>query len=574
MSPRALLIAVVIAAVTLGVAGAPPASAATNGRAVAACVTFPETGKTVCDRFLAYWQANGGLAQQGLPLTDPFVEVNPTDGKPYLTQYFERARFEAHPENQPPYDVLLGLLGREQLLAKYNAPPTAGMVGNPLGANCATFEQTGKRVCGVFLDYWQQHGGLAQQGLPLTDLFLETNPTDGKQYPTQYFERARFEYHAENVGTPYAVLLGLLGREQLLAKYPNGVPEPSAYGARAEATYQAMQRVFYRDNSLYTDNTAGTFPYTFAWSMSRVASGTTDLTLINARFAATYRPAVDDRMAGIARYWDTGKAPHGHDSYVAPLLGWGGDRYYDDNHWLAWELIRAYDLTGNVAYLGRAQETFAFVVTGWDNRLGGVYWKEQLATETNHDRNTVSTAGAAVVAMRLFQATGDTMYRDWAVRMVAWVDATLRDPADGLYWDHVDAAGTIERTKWSYNQGLMAIAHQLLAEHGGDQGHAARAGSIVDASLALYAGRWDSQGAAFNAIFFRASLYSSRTNSARLTAVQAAARDYADQMWQSPAHRDGVWYAPDGVAYVIETGSMLEILAMLAVPADAYARLD
>jgi hypothetical protein len=28
-------------------------------------------------------------------------------------QYFERARFEYHPENQPPYDVLLGLLGRQ-----------------------------------------------------------------------------------------------------------------------------------------------------------------------------------------------------------------------------------------------------------------------------------------------------------------------------------------------------------------------------------------------------------------------------------------------------------------------------
>jgi hypothetical protein len=28
-------------------------------------------------------------------------------------QYFERARFEAHPENAPPFDVLLGLLGRQ-----------------------------------------------------------------------------------------------------------------------------------------------------------------------------------------------------------------------------------------------------------------------------------------------------------------------------------------------------------------------------------------------------------------------------------------------------------------------------
>ena len=64
------------------------------------------------------------------------------------------------------------------------------------------------------------NGGLAQQGLPLTNLVLETNPTDGKAYPTQYFERARFEYHPENAGTDYDVLLGLLGREQYATRYP------------------------------------------------------------------------------------------------------------------------------------------------------------------------------------------------------------------------------------------------------------------------------------------------------------------------------------------------------------------
>src|SRR4029079_18905729 len=99
----------------------------------------------------------------------------------------------------------------------------------------------------------------------------------------------------------------------------------------------------------------------------------------------------------------------------------------------------------------------------------------------------VSTAGAAVVALRLFQVTGDGAYRAWADRMVSGFDAALRDPADGLYWDHVDAAGNIERTKWSYNQGLMALAHQLLAEHGGDQGHDGRAAGIIATHLTLAA---------------------------------------------------------------------------------------
>src|SRR5690349_1489758 len=62
--PRWLSLPLILALALLG-AGAPtPTTAASQ----TACVTFPETGKQVCDRFLEYWQVNGGLAQQGLPL--------------------------------------------------------------------------------------------------------------------------------------------------------------------------------------------------------------------------------------------------------------------------------------------------------------------------------------------------------------------------------------------------------------------------------------------------------------------------------------------------------------------------
>jgi|GEM_PF-2045993 len=89
------------------------------------CQTFKETGKTVCGRFLEHWQLNGGLPQQGYPLTDMFTEVSELNGRTYLVQYFERAVFEHHPENQPPYDVLLSQLGTMQLKRKYpfNPPP-------------------------------------------------------------------------------------------------------------------------------------------------------------------------------------------------------------------------------------------------------------------------------------------------------------------------------------------------------------------------------------------------------------------------------------------------------------------
>jgi len=187
--------------------------------------TFPQTGKTVRGSFLAYWYSNGGLAQQGLPLTDEFEETNPSNGKTYRVQYFERARFEAHPESAAPYNVLLGLLGTEQFGAKYpqGGPARAGTCAS--GAQ--DFATTGYCVSARLYDYWTAHGGLAQQGLPLSEEFAEVNPSDGKTYSVQYFERARFEYHPENTA-PYAVLLGLLGGEQYKAKYGGLTPASPA----------------------------------------------------------------------------------------------------------------------------------------------------------------------------------------------------------------------------------------------------------------------------------------------------------------------------------------------------------
>jgi len=88
-----------------------------------------------------------------------------------------------------------------------------------------TFSQTGKTVSGKFLEYWLIHGGLPQQGFPISNELSEISDTDGRAYTVQYFERAVFEYHPD---LPLAnrFQLAALGRERLGAKYSNGV-EPS-----------------------------------------------------------------------------------------------------------------------------------------------------------------------------------------------------------------------------------------------------------------------------------------------------------------------------------------------------------
>jgi hypothetical protein len=183
--------------------------------------TFPETGKTVRGIFLDYWEGHGGLPQQGFPISEVFGEVSDLDGKAYTVQYFERAVFEYHPENAAPNNVLLSQLGTFRYKAKYpNGAP--GQQPNT-SAGSQLFQQTGKRVGGPFLEYWQKNGGLAQQGYPISEEFQEKSDLDGKTYHVQYFERAVFESHPENPA-PYNVLLSQLGTFRLQGKYPAGPP--------------------------------------------------------------------------------------------------------------------------------------------------------------------------------------------------------------------------------------------------------------------------------------------------------------------------------------------------------------
>jgi hypothetical protein len=77
---------------------------------------FAETGHTLGGAFRYFWQQNGGLTVFGFPISEEFYEVNPIDGQEYLVQYFERARFEYHPDKAgTPYEVQLGHLGRQLL---------------------------------------------------------------------------------------------------------------------------------------------------------------------------------------------------------------------------------------------------------------------------------------------------------------------------------------------------------------------------------------------------------------------------------------------------------------------------
>jgi hypothetical protein len=107
----------VLALLCLLLAAAPSAAAAQTDQRC-----FPETGQCIGGRMRAFWEQNGGLPVFGLP-TGPQSEMQ-IEGMPFQAQLFERNRLELHPENQPPYDVLLSRLGADRLAQQGRDPFT------------------------------------------------------------------------------------------------------------------------------------------------------------------------------------------------------------------------------------------------------------------------------------------------------------------------------------------------------------------------------------------------------------------------------------------------------------------
>ncbi|HET6262913.1 MAG TPA: cupredoxin family copper-binding protein [Chloroflexia bacterium] len=182
-----------------------PALGSGPGYAQGTSRTFTETGKTVKGRFLEYWNANGGLAQQGYPISEEFQEKSDLDGKTYTVQYFERAVFELHPENAPPFDVLLSQLGTFRYRAKYGAVTTPGP--KEVNVNIVNFKfdprtltvDVGTKVT------WTQLDETIHDSSSKTKVWSSPIMNKGEKYSYTFTKAGTYEYwctiHPEMLGT-------------------------------------------------------------------------------------------------------------------------------------------------------------------------------------------------------------------------------------------------------------------------------------------------------------------------------------------------------------------------------------
>lgn len=216
--------------------------------------------------------------------------------------------------------------------------------------------------------------------------------------------------------------------------------------------------------------------YSYLWSYSGAYAA------INAMLEATgdsvYRNMLNEKiLPGLDAYYDDKRNPVGYSSYIntAPVA----DRFYDDNIWLGIDFVDSYNITGEPMFIDKAKVVWNFVQSGIDDKLdGGIYWYER----EKRTKNTCSNAPGAVFALKLFNATSDSMYFYRGRELYEWVCEHLQDSTDHLFFDNISLDGKVVKTKYAYNSGQMMQAAVLLYNLTGDEAYLEEAQYIARSS--------------------------------------------------------------------------------------------
>ena len=156
------------------------------------------------------------------------------------------------------------------------------------------------------------------------------------------------------------------------------------------------------------------------------------------------------------------------------------NEYYDDEGWWALTWLKAYQLTGNNAYLATSKSIFEDMTKGWDKTCGGGVWWDKAHTRKNAITNELFLR----VALTLHQVTpGDKKYLNWAYKEYNWLMGSGLVSNSGLINDSLGKNCRVSNTEhWTYTQGEMMATLVEFEKITGNNKYMIQAQTIANAN--------------------------------------------------------------------------------------------
>lgn len=371
--------------------------------------------------------------------------------------------------------------------------------------------------------------------------------------------------HKDNGSTNTNIQRAQLTLDSLYQNYSapntNLLRENFPFDDKYTATYLASQEQINVPNQ-----------YSYLWPYSGTFSA------VNALFEATsdkkYQEMLDSKVIpGLEEYFDQKRNPPAYASYISSAPE--SDRFYDDNVWLGIDFTDTYMMTKDLKYLNKAKMIWTFIASGIDNELGGgIYWCEQ----KKESKNTCSNAPGSVFALKLFEATKDSIYFHQGKNLYEWTKKHLQDSIDFLYFDNIRLDGKIGEAKFPYNSGQMIQSAALLYKLTQDKKYLTDAQDIAKSAYNYFFMDFTSDGEQFSllkksdvwfiAVMFRGfiELYHQDNNKVYIDAF----RKNLDYAWINMRETNGLFNTDwsgkqkDDKKWLLTQAAMVEMYGRLA----------
>ncbi len=293
------------------------------------------------------------------------------------------------------------------------------------------------------------------------------------------------------------------------------------------------------DLTYFNDSTRQAQEVSYLWPMSGIFSSAVIMASIDPEKYTMY---VDSMVTAMEEYYDTTRVPFGYQAY--PVRFEKVDRYYDDNGLVGIDYIDSYSVTRNSRYLEKAKQVMTFILSGWDDKFeGAVPWLEGVKDQ----KPACSNGKAMVLALKLFEETGDKYYLELGRKFYDWIDKYLKDPERGIVWNSLSTIdATVNPDLYTYNTGTLLQAAVALYKFTGKKSYLENAEFLAKGSYNVFF-KYTDEGVPyindlpwFNLVLFRGyhDLYRV-TGDSKYVDTMIASIEYA---WENARDQAGLIY--------------------------------